>query len=72
MILVPLLNPKFANVSAEKSCELRVRGTRSRSAWALLGDATHISGLHGEDDLAVIVALPPVESWKSFDRWPGR
>src|SRR5712675_1300710 len=26
MILVPLLNPKFANVPAEKSCELRVRG----------------------------------------------
>ena len=25
--LVPLLNPKFANVPAEKSCELRVRGT---------------------------------------------
>jgi hypothetical protein len=29
MILVPLLNPKFANVPAEKSCELRVRGTRA-------------------------------------------
>jgi hypothetical protein len=28
MILVPLLNPKFATVPAEKSCELRVRGTR--------------------------------------------
>jgi hypothetical protein len=27
MILVPLLNPKFATVPAEKSCELRVRGT---------------------------------------------
>jgi hypothetical protein len=27
MILVPLLNPKFATVLAEKSCELRVRGT---------------------------------------------
>jgi hypothetical protein len=27
MILVPLLNPKFATVRAEKSCELRVRGT---------------------------------------------
>jgi hypothetical protein len=27
MILVPLLNPKFANVPAAKSCELRVRGT---------------------------------------------
>jgi hypothetical protein len=31
MILVPLLNPKFATVPAEKSCELRVRGTRARS-----------------------------------------
>ena len=29
MILVPLLNPKFATVPAEKSCELRVRGTRA-------------------------------------------
>src|SRR5215467_1513255 len=28
MILVPLLNPTFATVLAEKSCELRVRGTR--------------------------------------------
>src|SRR5262249_14234638 len=27
MILVPLLNPTFATVPAEKSCELRVRGT---------------------------------------------
>jgi hypothetical protein len=27
MILVPPLNPKFATVLAEKSCELRVRGT---------------------------------------------
>src|SRR5262245_65669187 len=27
MILVPLLNPKFANALAAKSCELRVRGT---------------------------------------------
>src|SRR5215813_5185441 len=27
MILVPLLNPKFATVPAAKSCELRVRGT---------------------------------------------
>jgi hypothetical protein len=27
MILVPLLNPKFATMHAAKSCELRVRGT---------------------------------------------
>jgi len=27
---VPLLNPKFATVPAAKSCELRVRGTRSQ------------------------------------------
>ena len=27
MILVPLLNPKFANTLAARSCELRVRGT---------------------------------------------
>src|SRR5215469_12102192 len=33
MILVPLLNPKFAIVSAEKSCELRVRGTSKRSLF---------------------------------------
>jgi len=32
MILVPLLNPKFATVLAEKSCELRVRGTSAVSA----------------------------------------
>jgi 4a-hydroxytetrahydrobiopterin dehydratase len=30
MILVPLLNPKFATVPAAKPCELRVRGTRLR------------------------------------------
>jgi len=30
MILVPLLNPKFATVPAEKSCGLRVRGTSLR------------------------------------------
>jgi len=28
MNLVPLLNPKFATVPAEKMCELRVRGTK--------------------------------------------
>jgi len=28
MILVPLLNPKFANTLAARPCELRVRGTR--------------------------------------------
>src|ERR1700755_2963633 len=37
MILVPLLNPKFATLPAEKSCELRVRGTKycyhSRNMW---------------------------------------
>jgi hypothetical protein len=27
MIPVPLLNPKFATMRAEKPCELRVRGT---------------------------------------------
>ena len=32
MIPVPLLNPKFATVTAEKSCELRVRGTGSLPA----------------------------------------
>jgi hypothetical protein len=32
MILVPLLNPKFATVPAEKSCELRVRGTSIESS----------------------------------------
>src|ERR1700687_5464012 len=31
MILVPLLNPKFATVPVAKSCELRVRGTRAGS-----------------------------------------
>src|SRR3977135_1745965 len=31
MILVPLLNPKFATVPAARSCELRVRGTRAGS-----------------------------------------
>jgi hypothetical protein len=28
MVLVPLLNPKFATVFAAKMCELRIRGTR--------------------------------------------
>src|SRR5262249_49551483 len=32
MILVPLLDPKFATVVAAKSCELRVRGTRAACA----------------------------------------
>src|SRR5262245_13523829 len=31
MILVPLLNPKFATMFAAKPCELRVRGTRACS-----------------------------------------
>ena len=30
MILVPLLNPKFANTLAARWCELRVRGTSGR------------------------------------------
>src|SRR5262249_53298943 len=33
MILVPLLNPKFATVPAERSCELRVRGARRFSSF---------------------------------------
>src|SRR5262249_1350362 len=36
MILVPLLNPKFATVPSAKSCELRVRGTRSKRTSARL------------------------------------
>src|SRR5262245_14174010 len=34
MMLVPLLNPKFATVPAAKACELRVRGTSARMARA--------------------------------------
>jgi pimeloyl-ACP methyl ester carboxylesterase len=34
-MLVPLLNPKFANVPAAKSCELRVRGTTGALDGAL-------------------------------------
>src|SRR5437588_7008124 len=30
MVLVPLLNPKFATACAARLCELRVRGTRIR------------------------------------------
>jgi two-component sensor histidine kinase len=56
MILVPLLNPKFANVPAEKSCELRVRGTSeeegalagtlatelpSAASWVFLAELSH-------------------------------
>src|SRR3977135_3201232 len=43
MILVPLLNPKFATVPAAKSCELRIRGTRagddSKKSHPALGPA---------------------------------
>jgi len=34
MILVPLVNPKFATVLAAKSCELRVRGTSVAGAMS--------------------------------------
>jgi hypothetical protein len=37
MIPVPLLNPKFASVSAENSCELRVRGTGPAAGRAYQG-----------------------------------
>jgi len=41
MILVPLLNPKFANELAAPSCELRVRGTstllRARPLRTIVG-----------------------------------
>jgi hypothetical protein len=37
MILVPLLNPKFATVPAEKSYELPVRGSR-RTDWSPVRD----------------------------------
>ena len=36
MILVPLLNPKFANTLAARLCELRVRGTRRFVPHALV------------------------------------
>src|SRR5438445_8495058 len=36
MILVPLLNPKFANTLAARSCELRVRGTSCHAPHAHL------------------------------------
>jgi hypothetical protein len=36
MILVPLLNPKFATAPAAKSCELRVRGTRAATSRKFL------------------------------------
>src|SRR5690348_6362802 len=43
MTLVPLLNPKFATVPAERSCELRVRGTRPAfQFWSLFGPRTGI------------------------------
>src|SRR5205807_9318492 len=37
MILVPLLNPKFANARAASLCELRVRGTRLNHGIAARG-----------------------------------
>jgi hypothetical protein len=40
MILVPLLNPKFANALAARSCELRVRGTSARRAISALASST--------------------------------
>jgi len=51
MILVPLLNPKFANSLAAKPCELRVRGTTdsidsfSRIATHPGADPVDMSGL---------------------------
>jgi hypothetical protein len=47
MILVPLLNPKFATVLAEKSCELRVRGTSSFAEAEAIAkeDPLHKAGL---------------------------
>src|SRR5882672_11955067 len=40
MILVPLLNPKFATVPAAISCELRVRGTSACSGEVDAGPPT--------------------------------
>jgi hypothetical protein len=40
MLLVPLLNPKFASERAAKSCELRVRGTRPQPIVPILDGAT--------------------------------
>src|SRR5262245_44256884 len=47
MILVPLLNPKFANAPAARSCELRVRGTSVRRELAA-----------GTPDLRAQLAIP--------------
>ena len=47
MILVPLLNPKFATVPAEKSCELRVRGTSRSYFQPVIG---HFSAAVAEAD----------------------
>ena len=43
MILVPLLNPKFATVPAAKSCELRVRGTSAGLAAAIFHQPGRVS-----------------------------
>src|SRR5437868_6421552 len=52
MILVPLLNPKFATVPAAISCELRVRGTRDNPPDALVRwFVTAINGEIGRDRL---------------------
>src|SRR4029077_7613254 len=47
MMLVPLLNPKSAITPAEKSCELRVRGTSENSdLLPLVGNSRHF-GIRG-------------------------
>jgi len=55
MILVPLLNPKFATVPTAKSCELRVRGTSRHAGqriWSMItgarsAGATRLTGGNG-------------------------
>jgi len=49
MLLVPLLNPKFANVLAAKSCELGVRGTSTLCSLILMAGLTAVQPVAGAE-----------------------
>src|SRR5262245_54070203 len=60
MILVPLLNPKFANTRAARSCELRVRGTSE--ALCLCRNHSYLSAMKVDGKQMRTIWLEP-DGW---------
>src|SRR5262252_5541952 len=60
MILVPLLNPKFATVPTEKPCELRVRGTSCALLLFLDARAGRRADADDEKERVLVLGTVPV------------